>query len=146
MANNFQIPDPHSTFRFLVEIDGVDQAVFTECKLPDIEWETQEIKEGGLNTYTHLLPGRRKAHKVSLKNGLAKGALMDWYKTQMGGSFENQRKSVSITLLDVTHQPVVRWNMKNALPIKWSGPDLKTADNAVAIQTLELVCNEVTIE
>jgi phage tail-like protein len=139
--------DPHATFRFVVEIDGVTAAVFTECTLPDITWKADEVQEGGLNTYVHQLPGRRQVAKVTLKNGLARDGLLDWYIAAMsetvGGSF---RKKVSITLYDSTHEKVLIWDIDKAFPIKWTGPQLKTGENAVAIQTLELACSAVTIQ
>lgn len=140
------ILDPHATFRFLVNVAGVVTAVFTECTLPDVDWETEPIKEGGLNTYIHQLPGRRKASKIVLKNGLATDALMVWYTSVMSEKFAGFKKMISITLLDSQHRPVMIWNVADAYPIKWSGPQLKTSDNTVAIQTLELACGEVTID
>jgi phage tail-like protein len=147
-ANNssLDLPNPYLTFRFLVEVDGITQAVFTECRLPDIEWEPEAIKEGGLNTYVHQLPGRRKPAKVTLKNGLAKDSLLDWYADLMEEEFDGFRKNVSITLLDSTHETVMVWNIRDAYPVKWTGPELKTGDNAVAIQSLELACGEVSID
>jgi phage tail-like protein len=48
-------------------------------------------------------------------------------------------------LLDLTHQPLMVWNIQDAYPIKWTGPQLKSDGNTIAIQTLELVCGEVTV-
>lgn len=138
--------DPHASFRFVVEIEGVAQGVFTDCTLPNIEWETQEIKEGGLNTYTHQLPGRRKGAKITLKKGLIKEDLLDWYSAMMSEEFDNIRKTVDITLFDAQHNPVIKWSCASAYPTKWTGPDLKTQDNAVATQSLELACAGVTFE
>jgi phage tail-like protein len=131
-------------FRFIVDVGGKAQAAFTECTLPSIEWEVEEVKEGGLNTFTHQLPGRRKAGRVSLKNGVGKSELMDWYIQTMGEQFS--RRAVTITLLDVAHKPVMAWNLDDAYPIKWSGPQLKSDANAVAIQTLDLACGEITVK
>ena len=76
MTDEIEKMDPHLGFRFGVVIEGIPQGIFTECTLPNIEWETQEIKEGGLNTYTHQLPGRRKGAKVTLKKGLLKESIL----------------------------------------------------------------------
>jgi phage tail-like protein len=138
--------DPHASFRFMIEIGGVPHGVFTECTLPSIEWETQEIKEGGQNTYTHQLPSRRKGTKITLKKGLVKEELLAWYADMMSERFEEIRKTVDITLFDATHKPVIKWSCADAYPTKWSGPDLKTQDNAVATQTLELACASITFE
>jgi phage tail-like protein len=137
------MPDVHAAFRFVVKIDGINQAVFTECTLPNIEWDVEEVKEGGLNTYVHQLPGRRKASKVSLKNGIGTGDLLEWYKEIMQESYSP--RSVTITLMDAAHETVMNWNIENAYPAKWTGPQLKADDNTVAVETLELACGAVTI-
>ncbi len=130
-------------FRFVVEIGGTPQAAFTECTLPMIEWEMEEVKEGGLNTYTHQLPGRRKAAKMTLKNGVGSGVIFDWCFNQMDGKFE--RKQVTVSLMDSTKKKVMSWTLAGAYPLKWTGPQLKSSDTSVAIQTLELACDEVTV-
>jgi phage tail-like protein len=131
-------------FRFIVDIDGKAQAAFTECTLPAVEWEIEEIKEGGLNTFTHQLPGRRKAGKVSLKNGVGKSDLIKWCLKTMGNTIE--RKPVTITLMDLAHKPVITWNLSDAYPVKWAGPELKSDSTSVAIQTFDLACGEITVE
>lgn len=80
------------TFRFLVE-DSVNKdllGVFTECTLPTIEWELEEVKEGGLNHYIHQLPGRRKAARLTLKNGLGRGKIMTWFLECLVQLFKNE--------------------------------------------------------
>jgi phage tail-like protein len=131
-------------FRFIVEVGDDKQGVFTECTLPTIEWEMQEIKEGGLNSYTHQLPGRRKGVRITLKNGVGKASLLDWYIKCMGFP-PYERRKVTVKLCDSKNQPVMTWNIQNAYPTKWTGPNLKADENSIAIQTLELACGEITI-
>jgi phage tail-like protein len=133
----------HAGFRFVVEVANQKLAVFTECTLPAIEWEIEEVKEGGVNTYTHQVPGRRKAVKITFKNGVGKSELLDWYLKAMSGAFA--RKPVTVMLLDAQRAPVVTWRIENAFPSKWSGPDLKADSNTVAIQSLELAGGEITV-
>ncbi len=131
-------------FRFAVDIEGERIAAFTECTLPSVEWDAEEIKEGGLNTHLHTLPGRRKSARISLKNGVGKNKLMQWFLKMMSGTIE--RKPVTIILMDETHKPVLTWDIQDAFPIKWTGPQLKADSSAIAVQTLDLVCGEVTIK
>ena len=134
----------YAAFRFIVDVDGQTQAAFTECTLPVIDWEIEEVKEGGLNTYTHQLPGRRKAGKITLKNGVGKSELVDWFLQTMDENF--QRKPVAVTLLDLSSKAVMTWNLNNALPVKWTGPALKSDSTTVAIQSLEFGCGEISVE
>lgn len=134
----------YSAHRFVVDVNGERQAVFTECSLPSIEWDVEEVKEGGLNVYIHMLPGMRKSTRISLKNGLGKSKLMSWYIDTMKEKFT--RKPVTITLLNSQGQPVCTWHIADAYPVKWSGPQLKADTSAIAIQTLDLACGEISIE
>ena len=135
------------TFRFIVSIDGISQGAFTECTLPSVEWETEELKEGGLNTYIHQLPGRRRGAKLTLKNGVGSSDLMNWYRDTMNEVL--RRRNITIKLLnakDKLNDPIMTWNIQGAYPTKWTGPQLNSGENSIAIQTLELACGLVTME
>lgn len=141
--------ETHVTFRFVVELDGQAAGAFMECTLPTLEWEVEEVKEGGVNGYIHQLPGRRKSARLTLKNGLGNNALMRWALDQLGKEkhvVHFERKSVTLKLLDSHGEPVVTWLVERAYPMKWTGPVLKTSDNTIAIQTLELACGRVVVE
>ncbi len=131
-------------YRFVVAIDGAPLGAFTECTLPTIDWEVEEVKEGGLNSYIHQLPGRRKATKITLKNGVGiANGIMVWYLQTMKEDFSRRR--VTITLLNSLHMPILVIHVEDAYPVKWTGPQLSTGDNTVAIQTLELAGGEITV-
>jgi phage tail-like protein len=134
----------NATFRFVVEIDGVRHGAFTECSLPTVEWEVEEIKEGGLNSFVHQLPGRRKGARLTLKNGVGTSELLQWYLDTMDESFD--RRAVTVTLLDVRRETVMTWSMLDAFPVKWAGPQLKADENGVAIQTLEFAFGDMMVQ
>ena len=93
------------SFRFVVKLGNESVAAFTECTLPSIEWDVEEVKEGGLNTFVHQLPGRRRAGRVSLKNGVAKSSLVDWFIQAMKESFERK----TVTIMRPAFHAVRRW-------------------------------------
>ncbi len=95
----------NAAFRFVIDVDGSTQGAFTECTLPVIEWDVEEVKEGGLNTFTHQLPGRRKGAKITLKHGVGTSELMDWYIDTMNETFT--RKPLTVTLLNSQFESVV---------------------------------------
>lgn len=134
-----------ASFRFVVSIDGQAVGAFTECTLPTIEWEMEQIKEGGLNTSVHQLPGQRKQATITLKNGIGiVDDLLSWCMDSMNESFT--RRKVTVTVHNSMKKSVITWNIEGALPMRWSAPQLQSDSNTVAIQTLELVCGEVTVE
>jgi len=134
-------------FRFAVQIDGIDEAVFSECTLPNLEVDIQEQKEGGYNSGVHQLPGPLKPGKLVLKRGLAHSSqLLSWYQDVLTGNLKDVQKQVSVVMYDGELNEFMRWNFIRAFPVKWSGPSFKTADNAIAIETLELAYGEITFE
>lgn len=137
----------HASFRFTVEIDGIGHAAFTECSLPGLEVETDEVREGGLNEFTHKLPGRVKAGTVTLRHGITRGtALLGWYLQVMQGNVTDATRQVSVVMYDSALAPVVRWSFQNAYPVRWEGPTLKSDQQALAIEVLELTHHGFSVE
>jgi phage tail-like protein len=135
MPNTGQRVDPFPAFKFCVEIGGITEAVFSECSGLEAEVEVFEYEEGGLNDYVHKLPGRVKYSDLTLKRGMATSdALWDWYAMALGGQIE--RRNVSVTLYDSAGQEYRRWNFREAYPTRWTAPDFRAGENAVAIETL----------
>lgn len=132
-------------FRYIVNIDGVPLGAFTECTLPTLEWDVEEVKEGGMNSMVHQLPGQRKKSTVTLKNGVGIARqLLLFYQLMLAESFT--RLFVTITLLNSMYIPVLVIGIKDAYPIKWEGPQLKADENTTAIQTLEFACGEIMVD
>jgi phage tail-like protein len=49
-----------------------------------------------------------------------------------------ERRDLTISLLDESHNPVMVWKALNAFPVKVEGPALKASGNEVAIESIEL--------
>ena len=130
--------DPYRNCNFLVEIDGITQAGFSDCSGFGSSNDPIEYREGGENTTVRKLPGMTKHMNVTLKWGLTTSReLYDWYRKVVVGKVE--RKNGSIVVLDADGlTEVVRWNFVNAWPTKWDGPDFSAKGNDIAIETLEL--------
>jgi phage tail-like protein len=129
--------DPYGNFNFLVEIDGIARAAFSDASGFDTTIDVTEYREGGENTTPRKLPGQAKYSNIVLKWGLTQDReLYDWVLQTVQGDI--QRKNGSIVALDSAGNEVVRWNFRNAWPAKWDGPDYTAKGNDVAIETLEL--------
>ena len=70
--------------------------------------------------------------------------MLFWWNTVALNTIE--RRDVTINLLDETHSPVIVWKIKSAWPVKVQSTDLKADGNEVAIETLELAHEGLTIE
>ena len=131
--------DPYLAVNFLVEIEGLVVGGFQEVTGLAVETETEDYREGGVNEYVHKLAGpTRYPSNLVLKKGLTDiGSLWAWHQDVVAGTIE--RKNGSIYLLDRMGIPAMWWNFTEAYPVKWSGPDLRAEQGAVAVETLELV-------
>ncbi len=147
MAPTGQRSEAHPSFRFAVQISGIDEAVFSECTLPPLEVDVLQQKEGGYNTGVHQLPGPVKPGKITLKRGLAQSnELLKWYRDVARGQVKDAEKNVSVVMYDSQYSEVMRWNFSKAYPVKWTGPTFKSSENAIAIETLELAFAEVDFQ
>jgi phage tail-like protein len=129
--------DPYRNFNFLVELDGITQAGFSDCSGFGASTDPIEYREGGENKTPRKLPGLTKFTNITLKWGLTDSReLYDWYRDVVNGKI--QRKNGSIIVLDLEGNEKVRWNFLNAWPTKWDGPDFTAKGNDIAIDMLEL--------
>ena len=132
--------DPFGNFNFLVEIGGVTKAGFSEVSGLDAELEPIEYRTGDEDITVRKIPGLKKFSNITLKRGFtADLSLWNWMKQGLDGKV--LRTTMSITLLDESRQPVLRWNIRQAWPCKWEGPELNAKGNDIAIETLE-ICHE----
>lgn len=128
--------DPYANFNFLVEIDGIAKAGFQEVSGLGAEVDVIEYREGTdkINT-VRKLPGLIRYSSIVLKRGLTQDkSLWTWFKTVLDGNV--LRSSGTITLLDSSRTPVLRWTFLEGWPSKWEGPALNGKTSEVAIETL----------
>ena len=134
--------DPMLSFKYHVEIDQIIEGFFTECNGLKVEREVESYKEGGVNQFEHKLPGRIKYGNVTLKRGMTtSNKLWQWFNENAESEvdfFKVKRLSVSITQMDLTGSPVRQWSLEQAYPVKWEGPDLKSDNSQVAVETIEI--------
>ena len=136
--------DPYASFRFLLEIDNVQVAAFSECSGLQMEVKTFDYKEGGNNKTTLKFPEHASYGNITLKRGVTNSnELISWQLDVAAGKFNprsrNGKKFV-IILQDETGkgQPVKQWRLTRAFPVKWTGPDLKANASEIAIESLEI--------
>ena len=141
-----QRDNPYLNFNFTVDIGVGDELGFSEVEGLAGEIEVIEYREGADKVNTaRKLPGLAKYPNVMLKRGITgRTDLFEWWKSVRDGQV--QRRNVTITLLDEQRQPVLRWLLRNAWPVKLEGPTLNATGNEVAIETLELAHEGLEID
>ena len=129
--------DPYAGFNFKLEIEGITVAGFSEVTGLNQESNVIDYREGQEGITPRKLPGLNKFGNITLKRGISTDtSVYTWRKTVTDGDIE--RKNASIVLHNEKHDEVVRWNLVNAWPSKYVGPDLKANANEVAIESIEL--------
>jgi len=136
---------PLPKFYFQVKI-GSDEAVFQEVSGLDVEAQIIEYRHGNSPDFSTIkMPGIKKSGNVTLKKGVfAKdNKFWDWFNTIKMNTIE--RKDVVISLLDEGGAPTMVWSLKNAWPTKITGTDMKSDGNEVAVETIEVAHEGLTI-
>jgi phage tail-like protein len=129
--------DPYRAFNFLVEIDGVTAAGFSECSGLSTETEVIEYREGSDRGGVRKLPGLTKYSNIVLKRGItASRDLWNWRRVVINGGVD--RRSGRIVILGEDRNPVATFRFIEGWPSKWEGPKLSAKGNEVAIETLEI--------
>jgi phage tail-like protein len=131
-----QRDDPFKVFNFLVEIDGVTRAGFSEAS--GLESETAVIEYRAGNEHAaRKLPGLTRYANIVLRRGVTQDReLWDWRQNIVDGNPD--RRNGSIILLDDQRQAVVRWSFREGWISKWQGPAFNAKSNEVAIETIEI--------
>lgn len=132
--------DPYAGFRFTVEIDSLIVGGFSEVTGLERELRTETYDEGGVNGYTHTFPDRMTSPNLTLKRGLTDSeTFWRWLRGVEDGRFE--RKNGRVLVLDSVGEEVWGWEFREAYPVRWSGPELRADQGAVAVETVELAHN-----
>jgi phage tail-like protein len=136
--------DPYLSLSFLVAVQGLVLGGFSEVTGLQAETVVETYREGGVNEFEHKLAGpTRYPANVVLRRGLTESeVLWRWHRAVVSGSVE--RRNATVYLLDSARQPVVRWELEKAYPVRWSGPELHADSGTVAVEAIELVHRGIT--
>jgi phage tail-like protein len=129
--------DPYKGFNFLVEIEGIARAAFSEVSGLESETAVIEYRVGGEPNTVRKLPGLTKYANIVLRRGITQDAeLWNWRQTVIEGKVE--RRNGSIILLDDDRTEVVRWNFFQGWICIWEGPALNARGNEIAIEAIAI--------
>lgn len=138
MARN----DPLRNFRYVLEIDSIAQAGFSEVAIAETTIEAVDYREGIDPPHVRKLSGLTKYGNITLKWGLTVGAnaldLFKWHQDVSAGQVKEKRKTVAIVVQDEAGAPAARFVITDAWPVKYDPSDLNAKGNEVMIEMLEL--------
>lgn len=134
---------PHGKFNYKVEIDGLEAGGFSEVNGFDASIDVIEYREGDMTQTPIKVPGLKKYGNITLKQGLVDSmVLYEWMTAGLEGDVE--RKTLTITLLDIAGSPAASWQIINAWPVKYTAPDFNATSSEVAIESLEIAHEGMT--
>ena len=140
-----QHPNPFRGFNFRLEIDGFPIAGFSEVSGLTVDRDFTDYREGTDPNHVRKLAGLTKVTPLVLMRGCIQDATYWEWADRVARGIDDQRNG-SVVLMNEAHKDVMRWNFRNGRPGKHEGPSLKASDNAVAIERLEIIHEELTLE
>jgi phage tail-like protein len=138
--------DPYRSFNFELVIDNIPSGAFSEASGLTAEGDAVDYREGtDRQPNVRKLVGLRKYANIVLKRGYTLDtALWTWYGNIHDGLAD--RRNVTINLLNEQRTAVLRWHAERAWINKIEGPSFKASGNEVAIESVEIVHEGLTIE
>ena len=136
---------PLPKFYFQVKWDSAVMS-FEEVSGLDVEAQPIEYRHGDSPVFSAIkMPGLKKYGNVTMKKGVFKSdnKFRDWLDKVKMNTIE--RVPVTISLLDEAGKPTMVWTLANAWPNKVSGTDLKSTGNEVAVETIVVSHEGLTI-
>jgi phage tail-like protein len=132
--------DPFSGYNFMVALSGsggeeeiaggFQEVLGLSVSIDEIEYRVGNEKPSSVRKFAGL---RRFSH-VTLRRGLLTDMrLWEWIATD-----PPDKRTVVITLLDEQRVARVRFVLRQAWPVKWTGPDLNAQGSDAAIESIEL--------
>ncbi len=130
--------DFFQNFFFVISVDNVKYGAFSECVLPNLSVKTEDVNEGGQNSYIHKLPVSVDVGTFTLKRGLTRDLFfLKWYTQVMTGNIREATRQVAVLLINPDGIVITTWSFANAYPIKWRGPSMKSGESAIAVEEIE---------
>ncbi|MFM0730572.1 phage tail protein [Paraburkholderia sediminicola] len=135
--------------KFYFSVDIGDQQNLTFQEVSGLETETQVVEHRADNSKqfaTVKIPGITKVGNVTLKKGVfAKdNHFWAWYSQIEMNTIK--QVPVVIRLLDENGNATMVWTLLNAWPTRITGTDLKADGNEVAVETLEIAHEGMTVK
>ncbi len=134
--------DPFRNFNFIVEIDGILAAGYSEVNGLGIELEVEKRHFGGENDVQYSFIKQASYSDLVLKNGVSQYDFMwKWFEDTVKG--KPKPRNGSIYLYDLGSKTLTYWNFYQAYPIQWEGPSLNAQGNEVATHSTTLVYQQL---
>lgn len=137
---------PLPKFYFMVDWGSTTNIPFQEVSGLEIQAEALEYRHGNSPVFSKInMPGMVKNNNITMKKGVFANdnTFWDWYAKIKMNTIE--RQNVVVKLLDEGGNPTMTWTLNNAWPTKISSTDMKSDANEVAVESIEIMHEGLTI-
>lgn len=138
---------PIPVFHFKVSWNNQDIG-FSDVSGLTQEIQAIEYRDGLMSGDKHALKvnGIKKGSPLVFKRGIVEknNDLFNWFNNN--GAPNIERRDLLITLLNDAGAPVMVWSVSQAWPVKSEGPTLKATGNEIAIESIELTHEGITVK
>ncbi|MFI9274119.1 phage tail protein [Kitasatospora sp. NPDC052896] len=145
-------PTVMSASTFVIQVDGIQVATFSELSGINTEVESVEYISTGRDGIVHTKQyGKTKPPTVTLKRGLDTQTYMwSWHQAVLQGE-PTARKTCSLQLFGAAQspksgQPIITYLLENAWPSKLEIGGMKAGATEVVTETVVLHCDQILMQ
>ena len=139
--------------RFSISIDGYEVASFSELQGITTEIKTVDYVEGRddpvrfLNQFAAMpaAPNLPTTYRLRLVRRSGSGPSLSSWQSQGATNLVTGRKKCVLTVNDPQSKPVARYHLENALPQKIQPGFTTLGGNAVAMETVTIACERISL-
>ena|SRR5438067_1457410 len=92
------------------------------------------------------MPGLRKFSNITLKRGKFEGYFdFNAWLDQIANERVENRRDVTIRLMNEKHQPVAAWTAARCFPVNVKAPELKSDASETAVESIEIAHEGLTL-
>jgi phage tail-like protein len=142
---------PLPVYNFRVDI-GADSVAFTEVSGLSMSHEkitnyAESPGAGQVGPQWKYMPAQSSPVTLTLKKGVMPQKSLDTFFNWFNSIATNliEKKDIKISLCDEDGKAVISWNVKNAFPTKLDAPSFSATSNDVAIESMELTADSMSV-
>jgi phage tail-like protein len=135
--------DPALSLVYRCTIDGfIPLGIWSKIEGLGFEYKVTSYREGGVNGYEHKLVGPTTYTNLRLSRPVDSDSkyLSMWLQSV---AIKVIPQTMAITALSSAGEDITTWNLAGVIPVKWTGPSLDIMGNAIAMETLEVVYEQI---
>lgn len=139
--------DPYGGHYFMLEIDNQEVAHILGVSGVRTQAEVFELEEGGTNGFAHKRVGQSRWENLTIRYATSTSRFLQGWRDQfLRNPFdEGLWRSGSVVMFNNHGEAVRRFHFVRAWPVAWEGPQLDAGTSELAVESLELAHEGITV-